>query len=188
MQGGKFVKVTAALAMAVWLTGCASSGGKSSSDVASTAPPLTTDDVVVKTTPVLDPAVQAVVDSGKITDESPAQIEQLLNHTLYHFGFDSSRLTDRDYKALDVQAAYLNSDQASNKHVVIQGHTDERGTRTYNLALGERRADAVKNYLVAKGVDASRIEVISFGFEKPLDVAHNADAWAKNRRAVILIN
>ncbi|WP_330925683.1 OmpA family protein [Candidatus Sororendozoicomonas aggregata] len=192
MQAGKIVKITAVMATAIWLTGCASSGGKSSSGVASTstAPtaPLTTDEVVVHTTPVLDPAVQAVVDSGKITGETPAQIEQLLNHTQYHFGFDSSKLTDRDYKALDVQAAYLNSEGAMDKRVVIQGHTDERGTRTYNLALGERRANAVKNYLVAKGVDTSRIEVISFGFEKPLDVAHNAAAWAKNRRAVILVN
>lgn len=74
------------------------------------------------------------------------------------------------------------------KNIVIQGHTDERGTRTYNLALGERRANAIRDYLIAKGVVAKRIEVISFGFERPLDPEHNETAWDLNRRAVIVVN
>ena len=69
--------------------------------------------------------------------------------------------------------------------MIIEGHTDERGTRTYNLALGERRAKAVKNYLALKGVSPSRVEVVSYGFEKPVNPAHNEAAWAENRRAVI---
>ncbi|WP_263080178.1 OmpA family protein [Endozoicomonas sp. Mp262] len=186
MQRANFVKVAAAAATALWLVGCTTTGGESTSDV-STMEPVVKEEVIVETQPVLDPSVQAVVDSGKIS-ATPEQIGALLNHNEYQFGFDSSRLEDRDYKALDVQAAYLNSSEGRNKQIVIEGHTDERGTRTYNLALGERRASAVKNYLVSKGVAEGRIEVISFGFEKPLDPAHNDSAWTKNRRAVIVMN
>ena len=186
MQGAKFVKVTAAAATALWLAGCASTSDQNTAGVAEITPPVT-EEVIIETMPVLDPAVQAVVDSGKV-NATPEQIEQMLDQDMFQFGFDSSKLQGDDYKALDAQAAYLNSSQGQGKNIVIQGHTDERGTRTYNLALGERRANTVKNYLVAKGVAASRIEVISFGFEKPLDTAHDKSAWAKNRRAVIVMN
>ena len=185
MQRANIIKL-AAVAATLWLAGCASTGGESASDVSAVEPGMT-EEIVVETQPVLDPAVQAVVDSGQV-DASPALIGELLDHTLYQFGFDSSKLQDRDYQALDVQAAYLNSNEGKGKKIVIQGHTDERGTRTYNLALGERRALAVKNYLVAKGVSASRVEVISFGFEKPLNPAHDNAAWSQNRRAVIVMN
>ncbi|MGI9283158.1 MAG: OmpA family protein [Endozoicomonas sp.] len=186
MRFANFVKAAALSATALWLAGCASTGGESTSNV-DTAPETVIEEVVIETTPVLDPAVQAVIDSGDV-QASPEQIEQMLEHKTFHFGFDSSKLKESDYKALDVQAAYLNSREGRGKNIIIQGHTDERGTRTYNLALGERRANSVKNYLVAKGVSPSRVEVISFGFEKPLDPAHNAEAWAKNRRAHIVIN
>ncbi len=186
MQRANIVKLAAVAATTLWLVGCASTGGESASDI-STAEPEVTEEIVVETQPVLDPAVQAVVDSGQV-EATPEQIGALLDHTMYQFGFDSSKLKDRDYQALDVQAAYLNSNEGRSKKIVIQGHTDERGTRTYNLALGERRAIAVKNYLVARGVAASRVEVISFGFEKPLNPAHNDSAWSQNRRAVIVMN
>ena len=186
MRFANYVKVAALSASALWLAGCASTGGESTSAV-DTGAPVATEEVILETTPVLDPAVQAVVDSGDI-QATAEQIEAMLDQTTYHFGFDSSKLKENDYKALDVQAAFLNSREGRSKNLIIQGHTDERGTRTYNLALGERRANAVKNYLVAKGVAASRIEVISFGFEKPLDPEHNEAAWAKNRRAHIVIN
>lgn len=187
MQFANYFKAAALAASALWLAGCASTGGESTSSVGTTEPEVITEEVVIETTPVVDPAVQAVIDSGEV-QASANEIEQMLDQTTFHFGFDSSKLSDKDYKALDVQAAYLNSRAGQAKNIIIQGHTDERGTRTYNLALGERRANAVKSYLVAKGVSASRIEVISFGFEKPLDPAHDAAAWAKNRRAHIVIN
>lgn len=190
MQFANVVKATALAASALWLAGCASTGGESTSSVEGTEPvvtPVVQEEVMVEVQPVMDPAVQAVMESG-VVDANPEQIEVLLDKKMYNFPFDSSKLNEGDYKALDVQAAYLNSDEGNNKHIIIQGHTDERGTRTYNLALGERRANAVKNYLVTKGVSASRIEVISFGFEKPLDPAHNDMAWGKNRRAVIVMD
>lgn len=187
MQFANVVKAAALAVTAIWLAGCASTGGESTSSAKTEPVSMVQDEVMVEVEPVLDPAVQAVVDSGRI-DASPEQIEALLDKNTYNFPLDSSKLGQEDYKALDVQAAYLNSREGADKKIVIQGHTDERGTRTYNLALGERRANTVKNYLVAKGVAAGRIEVISFGFEKPLDPAHNEAAWAMNRRAVIVVD
>ena len=188
MQFANVVKAVALAATALWLAGCASTGGESTSSV--DEPMETTivqEEVMVEVQPVLDPAVQAVMDSDMV-DATPEQIEALLDKKLYNFPYDSSKLNEGDYQALDVQAAYLNSREGNSKNIIIQGHTDERGTRTYNLALGERRANTVKNYLVAKGVSASRIEVISFGFEKPVDPGHNEMAWSKNRRALIVMD
>ena len=190
MRIANYVKAATLAASALWLAGCASTGGESTSGVETMITPeetVVTENVVIETMPVLDPAVQAVLDSGDV-QASAEEVEMLLERDTFNFAFDSSMLSDSDYKALDVQAAYLNSDQGKGKNIIVQGHTDERGTRTYNLALGERRANAVKDYLEAKGVASSRIDVISFGFEKPVDPAHNETAWAKNRRAQIVIN
>ncbi|PJE80348.1 Outer membrane protein P6 [invertebrate metagenome] len=183
MQFTKLVRVGALAATALWLAGCASTGTDTAK--VSDAADKSTDKVIVESRSVVDPAVQAIMDSGVIQQASAHQIQAMLDQDTYHFGFDSSRLSDKDYKALDVQAAYLNSATATGQKIIIEGHTDNRGTRTYNLALGERRANAVKNYLVAKGVSANRIDVISYGYEKPLDSANNTAAWEANRRAVI---
>ena len=102
------------------------------------------------------------------------------------FDFDSSSLTDSAQATLNRQAAFL---QASpTLRVIIGGHADERGTREYNLALGERRAAATRDYMVAKGVNAARIRIISYGKERPIAVGSNEAAWAKNRRAVTALN
>ncbi len=185
MQIGKIVKVAFVAVAATWLAGCAT---KNEPATVETTPPAVTPTTIqedIKVQPVLDPAVQAVVDSGKVS-ESPVDIQALLDKDTFYFPFDSSNLGEEAYKSLDVHAAYLTSDAGYMKNIVIQGHTDERGTRTYNLALGERRGKAVKDYLVLKGVAAKRVEVISYGFEKPLDPQHNETAWALNRRAVIV--
>lgn len=189
MQIANVLKAAVLATSALWLAGCASTGGESTSGVDAPVPTQLpeTEEVIVEVQPVVDPMVQAVMDTGEI-NASPEQIGMLLDRKTYNFPFDSSKLNAADYEALDVQAAYLKSRAGSNKNIIIHGHTDERGTRTYNLALGERRANAVKNYLVAKGISASRIEVISFGFEKPVDPAHNEAAWAKNRRAMIIMD
>ena len=102
------------------------------------------------------------------------------------FGFDSATLTDAAQATLNRQAAFM---QASpTLRVVIGGHADERGTREYNLALGERRAAATRDYLVAKGVNAARVRIISYGKERPVAVGSNDVSWAKNRRAVTALN
>jgi len=89
-------------------------------------------------------------------------------------------------KILQAQANWLK--QRSSLNITIEGHCDERGTREYNLALGERRSNAVKNYLVALGVSASRITTISYGEERPVALGHNDAAWTQNRRGVTKVN
>lgn len=98
------------------------------------------------------------------------------------FDFDKSDLSADARATLDRQAKWLST--YSNVTLSVEGHADERGTREYNLALGERRANAVKNYLVSSGVAAGRLSTISYGKERPAVVGSNEAAWAQNRRGV----
>ena len=98
------------------------------------------------------------------------------------FGYDRYDLSSEAQMVLDKQAQWLN--QYPNLNVTVEGHADERGTREYNLALGERRANSVRNYLIALGVDASRVGTISYGKERPAVPGSNETSWAQNRRGV----
>lgn len=98
------------------------------------------------------------------------------------FGYDRYDLTGEARMTLEKQARWLQQNPALN--VSVEGHCDERGTREYNLALGERRANAAKNYLIALGVESSRITTISFGKERPAVPGSNDTAWSQNRRGV----
>ncbi len=98
------------------------------------------------------------------------------------FEYDSSDLTPEAQRTLERQAAWLK--RYSNVSVTVEGHCDERGTREYNLALGERRATAVSNFLVALGINGARIMTISYGKEKPVALGSNDTAWSQNRRGV----
>ena len=100
------------------------------------------------------------------------------------FDTDKFNVDTADQATLQSQAQWLS--RYPNKRIVIEGHCDERGTRDYNLALGERRANAAKNYLASLGVDASRIQTVSHGKEKPAAEGSNEQAWAINRRAVTI--
>ena len=102
------------------------------------------------------------------------------------FALDSYQLSPEAQDTLQRQAAWLQ--QFPNLTVTVEGHADERGTREYNLALGERRAQAVKNYLGALGVAPSRVLTISYGKERPVDAGSNEEAWARNRRGVTVVN
>ena len=102
------------------------------------------------------------------------------------FDFDSSQLSDYAQKVLDRQAAFLKAQPEA--RIILGGHADERGTREYNLALGERRAAAARDYLVAKGVNSARIRIISYGKERPTAVGSNEAAWRLNRRAESVLN
>ena len=101
------------------------------------------------------------------------------------FETDSSVVNAEGQSTLQHQAEWLKANPSVN--VVIEGHADERGTREYNLALGERRATATKNYLASVGVSANRISTTSFGKERPVVTGDNAESWAQNRRAVTVI-
>ena len=102
------------------------------------------------------------------------------------FGYDSSDLDSDALELLQDQVAWLK--QNSDVTVTIEGHCDERGTREYNLALGEKRAQAVKNYLIGLGINPDRVSTISYGKERPAVVGSNDGAWAQNRRSVTLVN
>lgn len=99
-----------------------------------------------------------------------------------HFGTDMFDVDGEARAILDTQATWLQKFPAV--RVTVEGHADERGTREYNLALGDRRANSAKNYLVSRGIDAGRITTISYGKERPLATGSDEASWAQNRRAV----
>lgn len=101
------------------------------------------------------------------------------------FAYDSSDLAPEATDTLNRQAEWLN--RYPNLQITIEGHSDERGTREYNIALGDRRANAVKNYLVSMGVSAARVNTISYGKERPAVVGTDASSWAQNRRGVTTV-
>ncbi|CAA7618197.1 Outer membrane protein [Candidatus Terasakiella magnetica] len=102
------------------------------------------------------------------------------------FDFDKSSLRADAKASLDKQAAWLKA--YPNYALTVEGHADERGTRDYNLALGEKRANSVKEYLVAAGVAATRVKTVSFGKERPVALGSNEAAWSQNRRGVTVLN
>ncbi len=102
-----------------------------------------------------------------------------------HFGYDASNVDSDAKTTLDKQAAWLQ--RYPNVTIQVEGHCDERGTREYNIALGARRAASVKEYLVSKGVNSSRVDTISYGKERPVCVESNDACWAQNRRGVSVI-
>lgn len=103
-----------------------------------------------------------------------------------HFDFDRYSIRPEDRKILSSHADFFLKNR--NGIIIIEGHCDERGTAEYNLALGNRRAEEAKRFLINSGISPSRIKTISYGEEKPLDTAHNEEAWAENRRDHFVIN
>lgn len=112
------------------------------------------------------------------------QLEALRSEHIVYFDFDTSTLSSQFASVLDAHAKFLNEN--SNVNVLVEGHADERGTPEYNIALGERRAKAVATYLENMGVSSSQISVVSYGEEKPMVKDRSENAFAKNRRAVVV--
>ena len=139
-----------------------------------------TSEVVVA--PLGIPGGQVGYNGAVIVDNSNAVITGAENlQAVVYFAFDSSEITAQAASVLNQHVSLLNSNPAAG--VVIAGHTDERGSREYNMALGERRAQAARNYLAAQGVTANNIRVISYGEERPAAAGNTEDAYAQNRRA-----
>ena len=125
-------------------------------------------------------------DTGVAALGAQAHFEQAVNgQNVIYFDTDTFNIDSADAAALQTQAQYLG--QYPQITITVEGHADERGTREYNLALGERRANAAKNYLVSLGVAANRISTISHGKERPVALGSNEAAWAQNRRAVSVV-
>ncbi len=124
------------------------------------------------------PAAKEAAAKKEATTKAPAK--DIYEMADIQFDFDKFTLRDEVRGTLNKHAEWLKKNQQTT--VTVEGHCDERGTAEYNLALGERRADAAAKYLTAMGVDAKRIKTLSYSFERPLDTRHNEEAWAKNRR------
>ena len=124
-------------------------------------------------------ATGPAVGEGTVED-----FNQNVGNTVY-FGFDRYDLTAEAQAQLQKEAAWLQ--QYPQHTVTVEGHCDERGTREYNLALGERRANATKNYLIALGIDQNRMQTISYGKERPVCTESTESCWAQNRRAVVVL-
>ena len=125
---------------------------------------------------------QAAAPAGAtVTPGSVADFRQNVGDRVY-FDTDASTVREDGRQTLNKQAAWLK--QYANYQVTIEGNCDERGTREYNLALGERRATSVRQYLIAQGIPAARIKTVSYGKERPDPVGSDEASWARNRRAV----
>lgn len=109
-------------------------------------------------------------------------VQQMMGSDTIYFALDKYDVDPEDQQALAKQAQWLA--QYPNKRATIEGHADERGTREYNLALGERRANSAKNYLISLGVAPARLSTISYGKERPIALGSDEQSWARNRRAV----
>jgi peptidoglycan-associated lipoprotein len=159
------------IAVLVAMTAIAGCGGKKAADSPPPVEPAssggateTVQDIPPATT---DPVASGEIDMSMISD--------------VFFDYDSYALSSEAKGTLEANARELK--RASQGSVTIEGHCDERGTKAYNLALGEKRANAAKDFLVALGVDGGRINTVSYGKERPFDQGHDESAWAKNRRA-----
>lgn len=152
----------AALSVLTFMTGCAN---KSTSQV-----------MVAPNAPTGYTGVAPLVDN----DETIKALASTLPSLVY-FDFDSDEIKPQAAAILDEQAQFLTTNQTA--RVLVAGHTDERGSREYNMSLGERRAVAVRNYLLAKGINQASVEIISFGEERPIASGANEEAWSQNRRA-----
>ncbi len=134
-------------------------------------------------------AAKAAKAANEAANEAAKTAEQLRNSamaadTLFFFDFDKSDLKQDALDDLDAHAKYLAADRSAK--VRLEGHADERGTRAYNLALGERRANAVARYLVIQGVNRSQIESVSYGEERPLSLSRDENGWSRNRRVELI--
>lgn len=127
-----------------------------------------------------DAALNAQNMNGASSKGVTAANKEFLAKRVVHFSYDSSDLSNDDYQTLQAHAQFLIAN--ANSRIALTGHTDERGTREYNMALGERRAKAVQSYLITNGVNANQLEAVSYGKEMPINPGHDESAWKENRR------
>jgi len=161
------------LALALWLTACSNAPTKQAGPTTSGPPPT---QQPAGSTPA--PSRGDTVDVGRNPLKDPGDI--LYRRSVF-FDYDDSSIKDSDRPLLEAHASYLQRHPAAK--VTVQGNADERGSREYNIALGQRRADAVKRVLTVLGAADRQIETVSFGKEKPRCVLSEESCWSENRRA-----
>jgi peptidoglycan-associated lipoprotein len=183
MNGAAVLAVTLLIAM-----GCAKKQEVKSAETAGApaagqeAPPggIVTESLKPEETPAPGETQVAAAEAGAaVTQEKPSPFQDI------RFDFDKSFIRDDAKAVLGGIADYMKNNKSA--RLQIEGHCDERGTSEYNMALGDRRAESTRAYLVSLGVPASALSTVSFGEEKPLDPGHDENAWAKNRRAHFVV-
>lgn len=170
--------IPAVLATSLFVVGCASTPAPVEQAEVETPPvvdttPVTTAPVTTETVPAPTRVVNSGPAKGSVEDFKVNVGDRV------YFDLDQYRLDNDDQEILQRQAAWLQS--YPDVTILVAGNCDERGTREYNLALGERRASIVKNYLVSLGVDPARVQTVSYGKERPIAMGSNDAAWAQNR-------
>lgn len=175
-MGARFVSL---LAVLVLMAGC-------SSKPADTASVSTDGGLAATQAPVtgVDGTGAAVGANGAVTPGSEQDLVVNIGDRVF-FGYDQHDLSGEARTTIEKQAQWLKT--YPQVHLMIEGHADERGTREYNLALGEQRAMAIRNYLIALGIEASRVQTISYGKERPAVTGSDESAWAQNRRGVAVV-
>lgn len=173
-------KILWAALFAVSLSACSTTGGTKATVEDHTKDVATPAASEVQTAPVAAPAVV----SGAYTGDPRKNPASLLSKRSVFFDFDRFDVKDEFRPMLEAHAGYLVS--MRDKHVILQGNTDERGSREYNLALGQKRAEAVRKALAVLGVKETQMEAVSFGEEKPRATGNTEEAYAQNRRTDIV--
>lgn len=176
------LKVVSLTVVALAFVAACSSKPKAAPPPEPTPAPVSTP-TVVTIEPVPTPQPTPRVDESDITRKSLSEISSYLKPAFFDYDKSDIRSDARDVLAAD--ATWLK--RYPGVQFTIEGHCDERGTAQYNLALGDRRANAAKDYLASLGVDASRIKTVSYGKERPFDTGHDEEAWQKNRRAHFVV-
>jgi len=175
--------------MAIFITACATTQGEEIVEDESAGVTTETDgsgtiiedDDSITAIPIADESLEG----EELTAEEQLQQTDtaLANRTIY-FEFDSARLTDESLGILEIHGNFIASN--GNVHVRLEGHADERGSREYNIGLGDRRAQSVRRVLLIQGASSDQIETISYGEEKPVAFGQTEEAWAKNRRVELI--
>ena len=177
MKSNKSLSLAAALSVAALLGGCASGVKLNDKDKAPVETAKTTTTTTTTTPPEQSQTTITPIDAT--ANAKPAPVPDTLDRVIY-FDFDSFAIKDEFRPIIEAHAALLKAD--STKKEVAEGHTDERGGSEYNLALGQKRAEAVVSQMKLLGAGDSQLEAVSYGKERPAVDGHDESAWAKNRR------
>ena len=208
MQVGKLSKIIASSVLVAFLTACSSTGETTDASASTQASQVAAEAAALAEAQALKDAQAQAAAQAQVEAQAQAQADanaaqqaandaaaqvlaqqqqaqdaaKALAHVIY-FDFDQSTIKAEFRTALNGHAAYLSQNPSA--RIVLEGHADERGTREYNIALGERRGNAVSRYLVVQGVSVDAIEVVSFGEERPVNAGHDSASLAENRRVEV---
>lgn len=175
-------KYFAILIVAV-LAGCATDSGDKTISTSQPAPQAPSGN----TTQPMDSDARSdgtAIDSSSRNGAADAALAEAMKSNIVYFAFDSSEISPEGFKSIDAFSKYLTANAGAKLR--LEGHTDERGSREYNIALGERRAIAVQSALIARGVSPGQLSLISYGEERPAVAEHTEEAYAKNRRVEMI--